>query len=54
MDTRLCLTTRKPRKPESRLSSEQGLASAVTLASPLIKGSPRHPWLSTPLLADLL
>ena len=32
-------------KPESRLSSEQGLASAVNLAGPLITSSPRHPWL---------
>ncbi len=41
-------------KPESRPSSEQGLASAVNLAGPLITSSPRHPWLSTPPLADLL
>jgi hypothetical protein len=32
-------------KPESRPSSEQGLASAVNLAGPLITSSPRHPWL---------
>ena len=35
--------TREPMKPESRLSSEEGLASAVNLARPLIAGSPRHP-----------
>ena len=31
-------------KPESRPSSEQGLASAVNLTGPLITSSPRHPW----------
>jgi hypothetical protein len=36
-------------KPESRPRSEQGLASAVNLAMPLMTGSPRHPRLSTPL-----
>src|ERR1700746_2293530 len=44
-------STREPMKPESRPSSEQGLDSAVNLAG-LITSSPRHPWLSTPLLAD--
>jgi hypothetical protein len=47
-------STREPMKPESRPSSEQGLESAVNLAGPLITSSLRHPWLSTPLLADLL
>jgi hypothetical protein len=45
-------STREPMKPESRPSSEQGLESAVNLAG-LITSSPRHPWLSTPLLVDL-
>jgi hypothetical protein len=45
-------STREPMKPESRPSSEQGFASVLNL--PLITGSPRHPWLSTPLLANLL
>jgi hypothetical protein len=39
-------------KPESRPSSEQGLDSAVNLAG-LITSSPRHPYISTPLLVDL-
>src|SRR6202035_4706963 len=47
-------STREPMKPESRPSSEQGLASAVNLAGPLITSSPRHPWLSTPPLAGSL
>jgi hypothetical protein len=47
-------STLEPMKPESRPSSEQGLASAVNLAGPLITSSPTHPWLSTPPLADLL
>jgi hypothetical protein len=47
-------STRKPMKPECRPSSEQGLASAVNLAGPLVTSSARHPWLSTPPLADLL
>src|ERR1700693_705041 len=44
-------------KPESCLSSassEQGLASTVNLAGPLITSSPRRPWLSTPPLAGSL
>jgi len=36
-------STLEPMKPESRPSSEQGLASAVNLAGPLITSSPRHP-----------
>jgi hypothetical protein len=47
-------STREPMKQESRPSSEKGLASAVNLAGPLIKSSPKHLWLSTPPLADLL
>ena len=47
-------STRKPMKPEFRPSSKQGLASAVKLGRPFITSPPRHPWLSTPLLADLL
>jgi hypothetical protein len=47
-------STPEPMKPESRPSSEQGLESAVNLAGRLIMSSSRHPWLSTPLLTDLL
>jgi hypothetical protein len=41
-------------KPESRASSEQGLANAVNLAGPLTASSSRHRWLSTPPLAHLV
>ena len=44
--------TREPTKPESRLSSEQGLASAVNLAV-VDRELTQKPWISTPLLADL-
>ncbi len=36
-------STREPMRPEFRPRSEQGLASAVNLAGPLITSSPRHP-----------
>jgi hypothetical protein len=51
IDARLCLF--HPRADEARVSpsSEQSLASAVNLAG-LITSSPRHLWLSTPLLRD--
>jgi DNA-binding transcriptional LysR family regulator len=43
-------STREPMKPESRPSSEQGLASAVNLAGPLITSSPYAEDL--PLISD--
>ena len=41
-------------KPESRPSSEQGLASAVNLAGAFDHEFTQTPWLSKPPLADLV